>query len=994
MVFTLLLSLLSALPAAGNAAEGDARLNQICFVDAQHGWAVGDRGVILHTADGGQRWEPQTSGVDCSLFSVCFITEQLGWAAGGQTHPYTHSSTGVLLNTRDGGKTWNRERSLVLPALRKIGFFDARRGWAAGCRSVMYPSGAFLTDDGGHSWRPIIGDTAAGWSAGQLLGHRFGLLTGRGGWTGLVRGGQLDSFRADGAELRSFAAVSLLAPTAGWLVGEGGLLRQLAENRQDGSADTAQPATSLGSTALVVPSGVAAGPFAKTLRHFDFTAVAARGAKCWVAGNPGTLVFCTADAGRSWQSTPTGSPVPLRALAFVDEQHGWAAGDLGTILATEDGGRSWRLQRSGGSRAALLCIITDPEDIPLELVARLSGNEGYRTAIEMLCRRDIELAPRDDVPLADRLHEAVVRLGGSAVEVAWQFPLRQKGVRLGRQQIVDIWDSVNGGHGLDAMRAEVVRAIRTWRPDVLATGDQGRPDDDPLQPLVQQAVLQAVSDAADAGAFADQISEAGLKPWRVGRVFTSVPAEGRGAVELVTAQFAPALGRSLEDAAMEPRGLISDRFEPSPRMLAFRVPATKTGVETNQRDFFGGLSVAPGSESRRALPPPPDERADVLQALARKRRQAQAIVAMAERRGGIAEQLLAQIDRLTNDLAPEGAGQLYYQLADHYYRSGRWPSAAETFEALVQRYPQHSLTPLALRWLVQYYGSEEAAWRVSHDLSQQAKWRERAVAFGQQIERTRFEWFGHPSVRFPLAAAYRGLGQPRQADRLYQGQGRNGGRDAWWATAQAELQSADGKSRAAKPMLTCVKTESRPRLDGKLDDPVWRKAKPIVLRSAQGGDDDWPASVMLAYDAEFLYLAIDCRRPAGAAPPVEAETRSGRPRDADLSAHDRVEILLDIDRDYATYYHLAIDHRGWTFDRCWEDATWDPTWFVASKQDSDRWTAEAAIPLSELTGRPPQPRDRWAIGIQRVVPGFGFQSWSTPAAVAPLPDGFGCLAFE
>ena len=45
------------------------------------------------------------------------------------------------------------------------------------------------------------------------------------------------------------------------------------------------------------------------------------------------------------------------------------------------------------------------------------------------------------------------------------------------------------------------------------------------------------------------------------------------------------------------------------------------------------------SESRRALPPPPLERLDLLQRLARKRRQAQAIVALSERSGGSAEQV-------------------------------------------------------------------------------------------------------------------------------------------------------------------------------------------------------------------------------------------------------------------------------------------------------------------------------------------------------------------
>jgi hypothetical protein len=175
---------------------------------------------------------------------------------------------------------------------------------------------------------------------------------------------------------------------------------------------------------------------------------------------------------------------------------------------------------------------------------------------------------------------------------------------------------------------------------------------------------------------------------------------------------------------------------------------------------------------------------------------------------------------------------------------------------------------------------------------------------------------------------------------------------------------------------------------------------------------------MLAYDDKYLYLAAQCREPpratgsasatpgsAGATPASPGGDGAGqpsgnreekvRPRDGDLSAYDRVEFMFDIDRDFATYYHLAVDRRGWTFDRCWEDPTWDPPWFVATRRDAGTWTVEAAIPLKELTGEPPKTGDVWALGLQRVVPGVGFQSWTTPAAAASvLPDGFGYLVFQ
>jgi hypothetical protein len=301
-------------------------------------------------------------------------------------------------------------------------------------------------------------------------------------------------------------------------------------------------------------------------------------------------------------------------------------------------------------------------------------------------------------------------------------------------------------------------------------------------------------------------------------------------------------------------------------------------------------------------------------------------------------------------------------------------------------------------WLLQYNASGEAAWRV--DRGSNVKGRlEKAVGMGQQIERTRPELFAEPMLCFALAAAYRGLEQTRQAERVYQSQNLGNDRDAWAACAQAELHSGSNNPppRVAKPVLTCVKTATRPTLDGLLDDPIWQEAKSAALQSAQHDDGDWPAAVMLACDDEFLYIGARCQTPPTAArTPALAEMDDPAPRvrDADLSAHDRIEVLVDIDRDFTTFYRLAIDDRGWTNDACWNDASWDPKWFVAAKREQAAWTVEAAIPLVELVGRPPAPGTSWAVGIQRVVPNVGFQSWSTPAAVSVLPDGFGYLVFR
>ncbi len=61
----------------------DAELADVFFLDADQGWAVGDRGVILWTSDGGRRWELADSPVNCRIEAVFFLDSQRGWAVGG-----------------------------------------------------------------------------------------------------------------------------------------------------------------------------------------------------------------------------------------------------------------------------------------------------------------------------------------------------------------------------------------------------------------------------------------------------------------------------------------------------------------------------------------------------------------------------------------------------------------------------------------------------------------------------------------------------------------------------------------------------------------------------------------------------------------------------------------------------------------------------------------------------------------------------------------------
>lgn len=973
-------------PMQSDEMRSDAQLNDIAFVDPQRGWAVGDRGAVWHTDDGGRHWQLQPSGMACSLESVFFIDPNRGWAAGGFSHPYTHSSSGVVIFTQDGGRTWQPAGKLLVPALRRVRFFDDREGFALGGVSAMYPSGVFFSDSGGRTWTPLPGGKTPGWLGGDFLDPLSGAVCGRAGAVGVVRRGAMAPAKTPGLGLRELHRVELVPPVHGWMVGDGGLVMRTDD---------------LGATWQSPPGELPDG----TARHFDFHALAVRGPKVWVAGSPGTKVFCTADAGQSWTAFATGQALPIQAICFLDDARGWAVGTLGTILATEDGGRTWRRQRSGGTRAAVLAFFGEPQQAPLELLARLSGNEGYLGVVQVIGRRDLDEPPDSRAGVSDRVHEAAVRVGACGAETAWRFPLRQQGIDLDARQVVAGWDMANDGRGLDALEAHLVRQIRVWRPEIVVTHDASPRGDDPLGHVIDQAVLQAVERAADATAHVDQLTLGGLKPWPVKRVFAAAPREAGGDIEVATVEFAARLGRSLADAATEPRGLVQTGFTASPSVLGFRMLTSQMAQDRSPRDFFAGIMLQPGGEARRVLPEAAADGVETLQRLAQRRRNTEAILRQSEDdpRGGAG--LLAQAGRLTDGLDPSSAASVLYQLGQRYYQNGQWPLAAQALELLAERYPDHPAARPARVWLVQFYASGEAAWRVhgrdrrttlqvsTMALDQKAleELPERAAAAAKGIEQTDPAFYGEPVVRLPLCAADRARGFPREAEKWLLLQRRSATRDAWWACAQAEQWLVEPRGEPPKPVVFCAGASAKPKLDGRLDEPLWRETKPAVLRSPRGDDAAWPAEVRLAYDAEYLYIAIRCRRAPGVEYP---KTPGPRPRDPDLAARDRVDLFLDIDRDYATYWRLTVDHRGWTGESCWGDRTWDPQWFVAPGGDPGEWIAEAAIALDQLTGRYPKPPTAWAVGIQRTVPGVGFQSFSQPASTAVTPEGFGLLIFD
>jgi photosystem II stability/assembly factor-like uncharacterized protein len=319
-LFTLALPLsVSAQPSWKKQQTGTfAWLHSVFFVDESAGWAVGGKGALLATTDGGEHWELRRRPVEDTLHEIVFTGERTGWIVCERSvfAPMAKDeSVSYLLKTSDGGESWARvdvtrgeDVDIKLAGLR---FADAEHGWVYGEQGVLY-----ATSDGGATWSRQRVPTRH-----LLLGSAF--ADAERGW---LSGGGLTLLRTeDGGE--NWRAGTLYIP--------------ISPAAQPAAAPTRATVKSLEAKSSEVPPRAAAALPASLRLNAVFFAGAEFG---WAVGANGVIYF-TADGGRAWQPQESGVRADLYDVKFVDTLEGWAVGGEGTILHTKDGGRVWTQER-------------------------------------------------------------------------------------------------------------------------------------------------------------------------------------------------------------------------------------------------------------------------------------------------------------------------------------------------------------------------------------------------------------------------------------------------------------------------------------------------------------------------------------------------------------------------------------------------------------------------------------------------------------------------
>ncbi len=302
-----------------SAAQTVSNLNGVHFVDALHGWAVGDLGVILATTDGGLDWARQPAPTLDALRGVFFPTAAHGFAVGG---------VGRVLETTDAGDNWNIRTGITsLVPLRDVFFLGPDLGFIVGDNGFLA-----RTDDGGDTWSTVpSGATSfvlrSVWVTNQPGPDTLAWAVGDGG----IVIGSRDAGRT----------WSVFEPAVTTQDLRGVVRRSNTEAFAAGNLGTVATTVASGDTAVWV-LGVSPGAF------FALTDVAwPAGDHLYVVGanvsSGVAAILFSADGGQTWTSQPLPAEAPIssneiRSVWFVDANRGWAVGKEGLILHTATGG--------------------------------------------------------------------------------------------------------------------------------------------------------------------------------------------------------------------------------------------------------------------------------------------------------------------------------------------------------------------------------------------------------------------------------------------------------------------------------------------------------------------------------------------------------------------------------------------------------------------------------------------------------------------------------
>jgi len=158
-------------------------------------------------------------------------------------------------------------------------------------------------------------------------------------------------------------------------------------------------------------------------------------------------------------------------------------------------------------------------------------------------------------------------------------------------------------------------------------------------------------------------------------------------------------------------------------------------------------------------------------------------------------------------------------------------------------------------------------------------------------------------------------------------------------------------------------------VDGILDEPEWAAASSIgeiIQREPKPGEKPTEQTeVKILYDSDNIYIGVMCY---DSEPSRIVATQMAR--DADLSADDRIEMVIDSFHDRHNAFYFSTNPLGALVDGLLIEngslnLDWNAIWLVRTHRSDKGWSAEFAIPFKSIGFR--QGDGVWGFNFSRTI---------------------------
>ena len=174
---------------------------------------------------------------------------------------------------------------------------------------------------------------------------------------------------------------------------------------------------------------------------------------------------------------------------------------------------------------------------------------------------------------------------------------------------------------------------------------------------------------------------------------------------------------------------------------------------------------------------------------------------------------------------------------------------------------------------------------------------------------------------------------------------------------------------SGEKILAVARTETRPVIDGVLDDAVWANAPSMddmhQFEPVDHGEPSERTEVWILYDSDNLYVAARM---------WDSEPDQIRARQmvqhGTLRFDDSIGIYLDPFNNNRTGYNFQVNPNSSREDGVFETPTrqnrdWEGIWFAEAAIDDNGWTAEFEIPFKTLSFNPDNAD--WGFTVERSI---------------------------